>query len=222
MTKPTFSAADYLEIRRRGVALHTKISKKLTNEDIKTCAKHLGIWQQKSLVIDDDNEMDLFTDYSIYGYRTHGFNMAEKFLRLFQKEADDFELELLRHMRFAHYAIYQVEEADNLDTVMVVDVFSKVKYKLIDQQLAKTAYQGLILAGYLVDFADFSIQTGGTVLVTKEILQSDEVTRVIDQIENEDTAVFLNSPANGAKLARSILFATFKLGQAKNFGHKAL
>lgn len=222
MSEPMFTSADYLEIRRRGVALHTKISKKLTNEDIKTCAKHLGIWHQKSLIIDDDNEMDLFMDYSIYGYRPHGFNMAEKFLRLFHKEADDFELELLRHMRFAHYVIYQVEATDNLDTVMVADVFSKVRYKLIDQQLAKTSYQGLILAGYLVDFTDFSIQTGGTVLVTKEILQSDEVMRVIDQIDDEDTADFLNNPSNGAKLARAILCATFKLGQAKNFGHKAL
>lgn len=148
--------------------------------------------------------------------------MAEKFLRLFHKEADDYELKLLRHMRFAHYAIYQVEEADSLNTVMVEDVFNKVRYKLIDQQLAKTAYQGLILAGYLVDFADFTIQTGGTVLVTKEILQSEEVTRVIDQIDDEDLAIFLNTPANGAKLARAVLFATFKLGQAKNFEHNAL
>jgi hypothetical protein len=222
MIESTFSAADYPEIRRRGVLLHTKIFKKLTNDDIKTCAKQLGVWHQKSLVIDNDNEMDLFTDYSIYGYRPHGFNMAEKFLRLFHKEADDFELELLRSMRFAHYSIYQVEETDSSDTVTVVDVFNKVQYKLIDQQLAKTAYQGLILAGYLVDFADFTIQTGGTVLVTKEILQSEEVARVIDQINDEDLAIFLSIPANGAKLARAVLFATFKLGQAQNFGHNAL
>ncbi|MGY6278117.1 hypothetical protein [Methylomonas sp. MgM2] len=222
MTDTTLTAADYLEIRRRGVSLNTKIFKKLTDEDIKNCGRHLGIWRQKTLVIDNDEEMDLFTDYSIYAYRPHGFNMAEKFLRLFHKEAGDFELELLRRMRFAHYAIYQVEETNGADSLKVVDVFSKVVYKIVDHQLAKTAHRGLILAGYLVDFDDFSIQSGATVRVTREILESDEVTRVIDQIDDTQVGAFLNNPANGAKLAKAVISATLKLGQASNFGHKPL
>lgn len=222
MTEITFTPADYLEIRRRGVLLNAKIFKKLSSEDIKTCGRHLGIWQQKALVIDNDEEMDLFADYATYGYRPHGFNMAEKFLRLFHKEADDFELELLRRMRFAHYAIYQVEEANGSDTVNVVDVFSKIRYKLVDYQLAKTAYSGLILAGYLVDFDDFSIQTGGTVSMTREILESDEVARVIDSIDDDQLGDFLSNPSNGAKLAKAVVSAIFKLGHASNFKHKAI
>ena len=222
MTDITFTSADYLEIRRRGVLLNAKIFKKLSREDIKTCGRHLGIWHQKALVIDNEDEIDLFADYATYGYRPHGFNMAEKFLRLFHKEADDFELALLRRMRFAHYAIYQVEETNGTDTLKVVDVFSKVQYKLIDYQLAKTAYRGLILAGYLVDFDEFSIQTGGTVLVTREILESDEVMRVIDSIDDNQLGDFLSNPVNGAKLAKAVVSAAFKLGQASNFGHKSL
>ncbi len=220
MTDITFTAADYLEIRRRGVALHSKIFKKLTNEDYKTCAKHLGVWQQKAIALENDEEMDLFTDYAIYGYRPHGFNMAEKYLRLFSKEADDFELALLRHMRCAHYAIYQVEETNGTDSLKAVDVFSKVAYPLVDYQLAKTAYQRLMLAGYLVDFDGFSIQTGGTVLVTREILEADEVARVIDQIEDDQLANFLTDPANGTKLARAVVSATLRLGQAEGFKHQ--
>lgn len=212
MTDITFTSADYLEIRRRSVLLNTKIFKKLSREDIKTCGRHLGIWHQKALVIANEEEMDLFADYATYGYRPHGFNMAEKFLRLFHKEADDFELELLRRMRFAHYAIYQVEETNGTDSHKVVDVFSKVQYKLIDYQLAKTAYRGLILAGYLVDFDEFCIQTGGTVLMTREILESDEVIRVIDSIDDNQLGDFLSNPANGAKLAKAVVSAIFKLG----------
>lgn len=208
----TFSAADYLEIRRRGVSLNTKIFKKLSSEDLKTCGRHLGLWRQKSLVIDSDEEMDLFVDYAIYAYRPQGFNLAEKFLRLFHKEADDFELELLRRMRFAHYAIYQVEETNGIDSLKVVDVFSKVVYKIIDHQLAKTAHRGLILAGYIIDFDDFSIQTGASVRVTRETLESDEVMRVIDQIDDDQLGAFLSNPAHGAKLAKAVISATLKLG----------
>jgi hypothetical protein len=210
MTDILFTPGDYHEIRRRGILLNSKIFKKLNSEDIKTCGRNLKIWHQKTLLIYSEDKMDLFTDYAIYGYRPHGFNMAEKFLRLFHKEADDFELELLRRMRFAHYAIYQVEETNGTDTLEVVDVFSKVQYKLVDYQLAKTAYRGLIFAGFLVDFDEFSIQTGGTVLVTLEILDSDEVVRVIDSIDDNQLSDFLSNPSNSAKLAKAIVSATFK------------
>ncbi len=222
MTDITFTAADYTEIRRRTVALHAKIFKKLTNADIKTCGKHLGIWHQKSLVISDDNEMDLFTDYAIYGYRPGGFNMTEKYLRLFSKKADDFELALLRHMRSARYAIYQIEETNRTDTLKAVDVFSKATYSLVDHQMAKSAYSGLMLAGFLVDYDGFSTQTGGTVLATREIFETDEVARLIDQIPDEHLADFLNAPVNGAKLAKAIFSATFRLGQSDKFQHRAL
>jgi hypothetical protein len=222
MTEITFTSADYLEIRRRGAVLNEKIFKKLSNDDFKTCGRHLGIWHQKALAITNDNEMDLFSDYATYGYRPNGFNMAEKFLRLFHKEADDFELELLRRMRFAQYAIYQVEETNSTDTLRAVDVFSKVQYKLIDHQLAKTAYPGLILASYLIDFDEFSIQTGGTVFVTREILESDEVMRVIDSIDDNQLDSFLSNPANGSKLAKAIISTFFKVGDASNFRHESL
>lgn len=217
MTDFHFTAADYLEIRRRGVALHSKIFKKLIQEDVKTCAKHLGIWRSKAVALESDEEVDLFADYCVYGYRPHGFNMAEKFLRLFHQQADDFELDLLRHTRDAHYAIYQIEETNGVDRLKVVDVFSKAVYPLVDYQLAKTAYQGVMLAGYLIDFGDFQIQTGGSVRVTREIFLVNEVARVIDQIDDDQLVDFLNNPANGSKLARAILSATFRLRQTGNF-----
>lgn len=219
MTDNLFTPDDYTEIRRRGVALHTKIFKKLSGDDIKTCSKHLGIRHNKRLVINSDTEMDLFTDYAIYGYRPHGFNMAEKFLRLFHKQADDFELRLLQHMRDAHYAIYQIEETDGQDRIEVVDVFSKKIYSIMDYQMAKTGYPGLIVAGYLIDFDGFSIQTGAAVLVTRDILLADEVTRIIDQINDDQLAHFLIDPAHGAKLARAIISAAFKLQQTNSINY---
>lgn len=222
MTDITFTAADYTGIRRRSVDLHSKIFKKLTQEDYKTCAKQLGVWQNKAIALASDEEVDLFTDYAIYGYRPRGFNMAEKYLRLFSRDADDFELALLRHMCSARYAIYQIEETNGTDTLKAVDVFSKAIYSLIDQQMARTAYQGLMLAGYLIDFDGFSMQTGGTVRVTREILLSDEVARVIDLIDDDQLAGFLADPANAGKLAKAVVSATFRLRQTGNFQHQAV
>jgi hypothetical protein len=217
-----FSPDDYIEIRRRSVSLNSKIFKKLTDEDIKTCGKHLGVWHNKRLVIDGEEEMDLLADYSIFGYRPKGFNMAERYLRLFSKDADDFELSLLRAMSTAHYAIYQIEQSNGVDTLDATDVFSKARYRLIDHQMAKTAYSGLMLAGYLIDLGDFSIQSGGTVLVTREFLHADEVVRVIDQIKDDSVSQFLENPANSSKLARAVFATTIRLGQTKSFSHEVV
>jgi len=176
MTDNTFTPADYTEIRRRGVELHLKIFKKLTQDDIKTCAKQLGLWRNKTIQVESDEEMDLFTDYAIYAYQPHGFNMAEKYRRL----------------------------------------FSKAGYSILDPQLAKTAQTGMMLAGYLIEFEDFVIQTGGSVSITREILQADEVVRVIDQIEDDQLATFLNNPSHAAKLARAIVSATIRLGHVRH------
>ncbi len=216
-----FSPDDYIEIRRRGVSLHSNIFKKLTNEDIKTCAKHLGLWHNKQLVIDGDEEMDLFTDYSIYAYRPKGFNMAERYLRLFSKDADDFERTLLQSMSTARYAIYQINQSNGIDTLDAVDVFSKAKYRIVDHQMAKTGYAGLMLASYLIDFGDFTVQTGGTVMITRDILQAVEVVHIIDQINDDSLSKFLVDPVNGAKLARAVVATTIRLGQARNFSHTA-
>ena len=222
MANFTFTPADYPEMRHRGMDLNSTMFRKFTKDDIKTCAKHLGIWQQKALMVQNETEMDLFTDYAIYAYRPHGFNMAEKFLRLFSKEIDEYELELLRRMSHAQYAIYQVEETNGTDSLKVVDVFSKVIYRLVDYQLAQTARQGMILAGFLIDFDGFWIQTGGTVLLNKEILQAEQVKRIIDRIDDNELSHFLSKPANGAKLAKAIIAATFELDKTSNFEHRSI
>jgi hypothetical protein len=79
-----------------------------------------------------------------------------------------------------------------------------------------------MLAGYLIDFGDFTVQTGGTVMITRDVLQADEVVDVIDQIKDDSVSQFLTNPANGAKLARAVIATTIRLGQAKNFSHKAV
>lgn len=171
------------------------------------------------LAVQGDEEMDLFTDYAIYAYHPNGFNMAEKYRRLFSKDADEFELALLAKMSSARYAIYQVEQTNSQDQFHAVDVFSKARYPIMDFQMAKSVRTGMILAGYLIEFDDFTIQTGGTVLVTRDILQADEVVNIIDMIDDDQLATFLNIPSNGSKLARAVVSATIRLGQAKNVPH---
>jgi hypothetical protein len=43
---------------------------------------------------------------------------------------------------------------------------------------------------------------------------------MIDSIDDNQLGDFLSNPINGAKLAKAVVSAIFKLGQASNFRHK--
>ena len=216
MTDITFSSADYPEIRNRSILLNTKIYNSLSSEDIKTCGCDLEVWGKTELAIDNETDMNLFADYAIYAYCPNGFNMAEKFLRFSHQEADEYELELLRYMRSAHYAMYQVEETNGIDTFNAVDLFSQVKYTIIDYILAKSTHQGQILAGYLIDFEGFSIQTGRSIIMAPELLQSGALKQVIDFMKVTYPGGFLSNPDIGALLAKQMVSSALKIGKPSN------
>jgi hypothetical protein len=212
MTNLTFTLADYPEIRKRGIDLNQKILKKLSKDDFKACARQLKVWHNKTLVLDDENQLDLLMDYAMYAYRPHGVSLAEKYQRLFSQNLDPFEKALLQRMTKARYALYQIDSTNSEDTLQATDIFSKASYTLIDYQLARSAWEGLILANHLIEFDGFFVQTGVAVVATKDIMQSKNVAPIIDAIDDAEVSVFLNDPMNAAKLARAILTTVLQTG----------
>jgi hypothetical protein len=82
MTDINFQANDYVEFRRALFDLHSRILKNPNLDEIKTCAKQLGLWHHKTVSYKNDTELELLMDYRVYAYRPNGFNMAEKYLQL--------------------------------------------------------------------------------------------------------------------------------------------
>jgi hypothetical protein len=212
MTNITFSSTDYPTIRRSLFDLHTRIYKNPNADEIKTCAKHLGLWHKKAVNANNDVEVELLMDYWLYGLQPNGFNMAEKYLRLHKNQLTEFEQALLSRMRLARYSVFQVVETNHLDTLTVVDVFIKNRFRLIDQHLAQSAGAGQVIAGYLIDLGDFCLQTGAVLPLNKALLQADEVIDALERVGDDNLADYLLMPANAAKLARAMIAASIRLG----------
>ena len=104
----SFNAADYPAIRHALVDLHQRIIKKPNPNDVKTCARHLGFLHKKTLSFRNNTEVDLLADYMVYAFRSNGFSMAEKYLRLNRIRLNEYDQALLYRMRFARYAMFQV------------------------------------------------------------------------------------------------------------------
>ena len=219
MTDITFQATDYPTIRRAIFDLHTRIMKKPNPDDVKTCAKLLGLLHKKTLNFRNDTEVDLLTDYMVYAFRPNGFNMAEKYLRLNKSRLNEFDQALLFRMRLARYTVFQVEESNQKDKITVTDVFIKTRFTLVDLQLAKSAETGMVLAGHIVDLGDFCIQSGASLPLDKALLNADEVINALERVDENNFVDYFLNPANGSKLARAIISASIRLGNTEKVGY---
>lgn len=216
MTDTTFKAADYPEIRRAVIDLHKRILKNPNLDEIKTCAKHLGLWHHKTVSFNNDTEVELLMDYRVYAYRPNGFNMAEKYLRLNKSTLSEYDQALLSRMRLARYAVYQVEATNGTDTVTVSDVFIKTRFTLVDHQLAKTTHKGMVIASHIIDLGDFTIQSGALLPLNKALLEADEVIDALERVDEDHFVDYLINPANTSKLARAIISASIRLGHTES------
>lgn len=222
MTEVIFKAADYLTIRNELIDLHKRILKHPNLDEIKTCAKHLGLWHQKAVSFNNDTEADLLMDYRVYAFRPNGFNMAEKYLRLNKDHLSEYDQALLARMRLARYAVYQVEATNRIDEVIVTDVFIKTRFTLVDHQLAKTAEMGMVIASHIIDFGEFSVQSGALLPLNRALLEADEVINALERIDDDNFVDYLLNPANTSKLARAIISASIRLGHTDHVKYQEI
>lgn len=216
MTEVNFSAADYSNIRRTLFDLHKRILKNPNINEIKTCAKHLGLWRQKSVSFNNDAEVDLLIDYRVYAFRPNGFNMAEKYLRLHKNTLSEYEQALLARMRVARYTVFQIEATNHINEITAVDVFIKTRFTLVDYQLAKTAETGMVFACHIIELGEFIIQSGALLPLNKALLQDDEVINALERVDDDNFVDYMLNPANTSKLARAIISASIRLGYTDN------
>ena len=59
----------------------------------------------------------------------------------------------------------------------------------------------------------FFIQSGGAIMLTKKIMESDNVAAIIDSIDDAEVSEFLNNPKNASKMAKAILTTAYQLGE---------
>ena len=212
----TFKSSDYLAIRQAVFDLHKRILKNPNIDEIKLCAKHLDLWHKKTVSFSNDAEVQLLMDYRVYGFRPHGFNMAEKYLRLNKNQLGEYEQALLARMRLARFAVLQIEATNRIDEVTVIDVFIKTRFTLVDQQLAKTAETGRVIGSHIIDFGDFIIQTGALLPLNKALLQADEVINVLERVDDDNFVDYFLNPTNTSKLARAIISASIRMGYTEH------
>ncbi|MEI7456907.1 MAG: hypothetical protein WCK93_09305 [Nitrosomonadales bacterium] len=213
MDTTNFKLDDYDAIREMLTGLHHKILELRKHDDIATCARHLGLWYKKELYFNNEYESSVLADYLVYSYRPHGFNLAELYFRLNRAALDDRQADLLTRMSAVHYAILQVDVVEGQGVLRVRDAFSGESFRLVDNGLSQTLRPEQVVAAHIIDFGDFSIQTGAVLPVNYELLIEEEVRRIVTRIKVKQTENAARvAPELSAKLARAVMSAAVRLG----------
>lgn len=204
---------NYPEIRQQIADIVDRIIKSMPPRDsIKICARRLGIWKNKALVFNAESELSLLFDYRIFAYRPHGITEAEKYYRIHHHRLPPDEQALLSNIANARYRIFSIDNILTNDSLDATDIIRKERFKLIDTQLPKSAKPGLVLAGHIISFGEYSVQTGSLLLIDSILLNCEEIDRLFSRFVSLPDGSYDLKPLVEEKLASIIIKRSIDAG----------
>ena len=208
---------DYQKIRNLLPALHMKVIKQLSGDDINTSARHLGMLHKRTIMFNNETEIAVLSDYQVYSYRPRGISMVERYLKAKRNSLDPFTVELLEAMSRARFSIYLTGKAQKGKGLAVTDAFRQESFFLADRSLSTSSEPDMLLVLRLITFDDFAIQTGAGILIEPALLKRPDVVDALNKcLPDPEDGKFRFTPEQESKFARAILTACIRHDYTKH------
>ena len=212
---------DYQKIRDLLPALHMKIIKQLSGNDINTCARHLGMLHKRNIIFNNETEIAVLSDYHVYSYRPHGISMVERYLKAKRNSLDPLTVELLEAMCRARFSVYVTGEAQKGKGVNVTDGFRQDSFFLADRSLSASAEPEMALALRLIVFDDFAIQTGAGIPVDHNLFSHKDVEDGLNKcLPDSVDGKYHFTPEQESRLARTIISGCIRHGYTQRIRYE--
>jgi hypothetical protein len=212
---------DYQKIRDLLPALHMKIIKQLSRDDMNTSGRHLGMLHKKTFVFNNQTEIAVLSDYQVYSYRPHGISMVERYLKAKRNSLYPFTVELLEAMCRARFSIYMTGEAQKGKGLAVTDAFRHESFFLADRSLSTSSEPDMLLVLRLITFDDFAIQTGAGILIEPALIKRPDVVDALNKyLPEPEGEKFYFTPEQESKFARAILVACIRHGYTEHIRYE--
>jgi len=143
----------------------------ISEKTLDVCGKKLGVLQNKTLVLNDMDQIGVIIDYCIYDYREEGLNAINRYMDDSQLDPDSEKYRVVKAMSESFYTLVQVEDVLPGVGARVNDVMGNKQFLLADLGLSKTAGKGLVVATRLLPFEDFVTTSGAVLPVDMETLE---------------------------------------------------
>ena len=152
----------YHHFRQVGLGLNTKMMNcKEINIDIRTAGKKLKVLEQNTLILDDEQDIDIVMDFALFELLINNKNFIERYYELDLPESVE-ENVLLEGKLNAFTSLFEVVEVEKENCLInLIDVLdSDKKYSLIDIGFSQTCWIGILFFTRLIPLPEFNI-TGG-------------------------------------------------------------
>jgi hypothetical protein len=149
----------------RGIAqkLSEKVIEKFTdNQSLKVVGKLLGITEGTTVVLDSEEELNFVMDFSIFEYQVEGKNFVQRYQEDETAKKTEIETEILAAQGLSYTSLFKITETDPVNaTITLSDLLNNnQELKIININLSRTAYPGLLIFTRIEPFADFNAASG--------------------------------------------------------------
>jgi hypothetical protein len=135
-------------------------------------AKCLGMVEgRKVLVVDSESQMPLVFDLAIYTAGPGGTRALDRYARAAQLPPGSDEALVLDALRRARFSVWRVERRHEVAGLIVFDMLRNAEAWLMDENLEKSAPEGMAIGGRLSQPEDFAMTCGAFAPVTPEVFE---------------------------------------------------
>ena len=154
-------------------------------ENIIRTGKILKFWDGEKLVFEDEQEMDVLTEYILYEHKQNGKRLIDVFKDQRNKFSKD-EDEILNGMLLNRHSLFEVIEINSKkSTVLLKDQLNKQVHELMDISFSKTAETGMLISTRLVSVYDINM-TSGLIFHFKK----NKRLKILTELSNQNKNIF--------------------------------
>lgn len=197
--------ARYKRLRELGRKVNLSLIKQLPESALPECAKKLGLSKAGTLVLNQDDEIAVAYDYCLHHHRRVGRNIIERTQENAPPVEDPDEQAYLQALSSARFSLFRVEEILPHRGARLLDLLTHSTVDIVDMSLSSTGVPGVIVAGRLLTFEDFTLSSG-TLIPIPEVVFEVRIQPIIHKFLPEIPAEKAElSPARGAAFEAQVL-----------------
>jgi hypothetical protein len=184
MKDPDLILAQYRRYREIATHLARRFIKALPKQAFSDSAQQLGLLKSGKIVLENEQELDILTDFCVHEHRVDGRNVVQRLLEEAPPPTGSDELIVHRAMAAAFYSIFSVESKVKGVGVNLLDLLRAGSHFVADIQFGNTAIVGLGLAMRLIPLPEFHMSSGaalplvgpGVSKIQRELARSFDIT----------------------------------------------
>ncbi len=168
----TDNLTKYKKYRTLGKDLITRLFKELSGSQLKNAGRQLGILKKNKLVMEKEEEVDLYADFAINSFKDqNGKTAVQRFIEKHNEELKSEERDLLEPLLTAKASLFKVNKVNKEKAlILLADVFNEEKgVEILDIGFSSSlSVNRFLMYTRIMRVGGISMTTGVAMLFKKE------------------------------------------------------